>query len=62
MPTPRRGGTWAGQGLIDELNLFVNPTAIGEGMSIFRDRTGLKLRQSKAFDCGIVLLQYEPLR
>ncbi|MCB0545124.1 MAG: dihydrofolate reductase [Saprospiraceae bacterium] len=51
-----------GQGLIDELNLFVNPTAIGEGMSIFRDRTGLKLRQSKAFDCGIVLLQYEPLR
>lgn len=49
------------QGLIDEINLFVNPTAIGSGLSIFKDRTGLKLLQSEVFDCGIVLMQYAPV-
>lgn len=44
--------------LIDELNLFINPIAIGKGMEIFVDRTNLKLLNAKAFKCGEVVLQY----
>lgn len=50
-------------GLIDEYHLFVNPAAIGSGMTIFGDVAGkqeLALVQARAFDCGIVLLNYEP--
>ncbi|MFD1144255.1 dihydrofolate reductase family protein [Larkinella insperata] len=49
--------------LIDEYHLFVNPAAIGNGMPIFRELDGQKpltLVKSKAFDCGIVVLHYEP--
>ncbi len=49
-------------GLIDELNLFVNPTAIGNGMAIFRERTNLKLIKAMPFECGITVLQYEPIK
>lgn len=45
--------------LIDELNLFVKPIAIGKGMEIFVDRTNLKLVNAKAFQCGEVVLQYK---
>lgn len=48
------------ENLIDELNLFINPAAIGSGMPIFTDRTNLRLTQVTPFDCGIVLLQYAP--
>lgn len=47
-------------GLIDELNLFVNPTAIGEGLRIFTGHTALKLAGSTAYDCGIVVNRYQP--
>ena len=50
------------EGLIDELNLFINPTAIGKGTSIFaglNDKQGFSLKRSIGFDCGIVALQYE---
>lgn len=49
------------QNLIDEYHLFINPTAIGKGRSIFGDLTanfGLELVRSQAFSCGIVVLQY----
>ena len=46
--------------LIDEYHLFVNPTALGEGMSIFRQRTGLKFVTSQAFGCGITLMKFKP--
>ena len=46
--------------LIDEYYLFVNPTAIGKGLSIFNGRTNLKLVKTILFDCGIVLLNYIP--
>jgi dihydrofolate reductase len=52
-------------GLIDEFHLFVNPTAIGSGMTIFRDLNETQkfnLVESVAFDCGIVGLHYEPNR
>ena len=50
-------------GLIDEFHLFINPTAIGNGMSIFKELDGkqdLALVKSTSFDCGIVVLNYEP--
>ncbi|MBK8823860.1 MAG: dihydrofolate reductase [Anaerolineales bacterium] len=51
--------------LIDELHLFINPTAIGSGMTIFKEldgRQNLKLVKSTSFDSGIVVLKYEPKR
>jgi len=48
-------------GLIDELNLLVNPTAIGNGLPIFKELTAkqeLKLVKAQAFECGIALMQY----
>ena len=48
--------------LIDELNLFVNPVAIAEGLPIFRSRSPLKLSRSTAFASGIVVNRYEPER
>ncbi|MGC1376517.1 MAG: dihydrofolate reductase family protein [Anaerolineales bacterium] len=53
------------QGLIDEFHLFINPTAIGNGMTIFKELDGkqnLRLVKSTSFDCGIVVLHYEPKR
>jgi dihydrofolate reductase len=50
------------EGLVDEYNLFINPTAIGKGNSIFAGldmKRGLSLNRSIGFDCGIVALQYE---
>jgi len=48
--------------LIDELHLFVNPTAIGKGLPIFQNLDGkqdFNLLHSKSFDCGITVLAYE---
>lgn len=48
-------------GLIDEFNLFVNPTVLGDGLTIFKevdDRQNLTSVDSIGFDCGIVLLKY----
>jgi len=50
-------------GLVDELQLFVNPAAVGEGTSIFgAARGGMKfaLLRSTAYDCGIVVNRYRP--
>jgi dihydrofolate reductase len=52
-------------GLVDELHLFINPTAIGKGMTIFGELDGklpLKLVKSTAFDCGIIVNHYAPKR
>jgi dihydrofolate reductase len=52
-------------GLIDEFHLFINPTAIGDGMTIFKEldsKQDLTLVKSISFDCGIVVLNYEPKR
>jgi len=46
--------------LIDEFNLFISRTAIGDGLKIFTDTTKLKLLNSKVFECGIVANQYKP--
>ena len=46
--------------LIDELNLFENPVAIGDGLRIFTNRKQLTLATSKAYPCGIVVSTYRP--
>ncbi|NJN96294.1 MAG: dihydrofolate reductase family protein [Anaerolineales bacterium] len=51
--------------LIDEFHLFINPAAIGDGMTIFKEldhKQNLKLVKSISFDCGIVVLNYKPKR
>ena len=48
--------------LIDEFYLFVNPVAIGNGMTVFKDLKQIQkytLIESKTFECGKVLLRYE---
>ena len=50
-------------GLIDEFLLFINPVAIGNGMTIFKDlneNQKFNLVKSVPFDSGEVLLHYEP--
>jgi dihydrofolate reductase len=50
------------ENLIDEFYLFINPVAIGNGMTIFKDLNEIRkytLIESKAFESGKVLLRYE---
>ena len=46
--------------LIDELNFFVNPIAIGNGLQVFSQRTPLSLVKSVAYASGIVVNTYAP--
>jgi len=49
--------------LIDELHLFMNPAVIGNGLTIFKnisDKQNLQLIKATPFDCGIVVLHYQP--
>ncbi|WP_442936514.1 dihydrofolate reductase family protein [Nostoc sp.] len=51
------------QGLIDEFHLFINPIAIGDGRTIFKEldsKPYLTLVKATSFDCGMVVLNYEP--
>ena len=47
-------------GLIDELNLFVNPVAIGSGMQVFNGKRPLTLTGSIAYPSGTVVSTYRP--
>ena len=49
-------------GVVDELQLFINPAVLGEGVSIF-GQSGferLRLLRSKAYACGMVVSRYAP--
>lgn len=48
------------ENLIDEYYLFVNPVAIGKGLSIFSDKKILKLEKSVAYKNGKMLHKYLP--
>jgi dihydrofolate reductase len=47
-------------GLIDEMNFFVNPVAIGHGLRVFKGKAPLKLEASQAYPSGIVVNTYRP--
>ena len=47
-------------GLIDEMNFFVNPVAIGRGLQVFKAKSPLKLTASTAYPSGIVVNTYRP--
>ena len=49
--------------LIDEFHLFVNPAAIGKGLSIFKNISHpakLSFVKATSFECGVVVLLYKP--
>lgn len=49
--------------LIDELQLCIQPVIAGKGLSLFEDindRTIFKLKKTKTFNNGAVILYYEP--
>ena len=51
------------QGLIDEFHLFINPVAIGKGLSIFNtlpESRKLKLMHAQGFASGVAVLVYQP--
>jgi dihydrofolate reductase len=53
------------EGLLDELHLFMNPTAIGAGMPVFPHLDAhqqLRLVAAQPFACGITALHFEPKR
>jgi dihydrofolate reductase len=55
----------AGEGLIDEYQVLLNPVVLGKGKTMFegvRDRLTLKLTKTRVFGNGNVLLHYEPVR
>ena len=50
-------------GLVDEFQIAVHPTVVGNGLQLFRDvtdRIDLKLLKTKTFGGGAVFLYYEP--
>ena len=51
--------------LIDEYNLFINPAAVGKGLTIFGDVADtfrLKLIEATPYECGITVNRYVPAR
>lgn len=51
------------ENLIDEYHFFVNPVALGHGDPVFGGLTNfrpLTLKSSIRYDCGIVLMHYQP--
>ena len=52
-------------GVVDEYQLSVQPTVLGNGLHLFkniRDRIDLKLIKTKTFGCGAVTLYYETVK
>ena len=51
-------------GLLDEVQLLVNPVVLGRGASLFQglpEKVALKLTASQPFETGNILLTYQPL-
>ena len=51
--------------LVDELHLLLYPVSVGGGLRLFDDSRELKkfaLKQSRVFDNGVILLEYQPAK
>ena len=51
--------------LIDEFHLFINPTSLGSGRSMFKDlnrKVDLNLVGARSFECGVAVLEYSRQR
>ena len=62
---PIFGSSLLAADLIDELHIFVNPTALGSGRSMFKDlgrKTDFNLVKATSFDCGVAVLEYSRKR
>lgn len=46
--------------VVDELQLYVNPSAVGSGQSIFQQPRRLQCIDAAAHGCGIVVQRYRP--
>ena len=49
--------------LVDEYQFYVNPVALRDGLSIFKERetdANLQLREAKTYGCGVVVVCYGP--
>jgi len=54
---------FADAGLIDAISIMVDPVALGKGTAIFsgiKNQLDLKLKDSRVFKSGVVLMNYEP--
>jgi dihydrofolate reductase len=51
-----------GEGLVDDLHLFVYPLTLGAGQRLFANgpKTTLTLAESDAYDNGVLHLHYQP--
>jgi dihydrofolate reductase len=50
---------------IDELRMMVHPLSVGGGLRLFDDNRELKkfrLKHSRVFDNGVLMLEYQPVR
>jgi len=50
-----------GAGLVDEFQFYINPAALGEGLSIFERgrQANLRLLGTRGYACGIAVTRYE---
>lgn len=51
--------------IIDEYQICVHPVVLGSGLPLFKNLSNsihLKLLRTKVFDCGAVVLYYEPIK
>jgi dihydrofolate reductase len=46
--------------VVDELQFYVNPYAVGEGHSIFSQARALRCIDATAYPCGVVVQRYRP--